>query len=312
VANRSNEMIADLSDGLSRAAISYMVGSAVVLAAVGSFSTLRVAIGSVQDTAAVVAAAIGASIAADVAPDDRVQTAIVALALGSFLTAILFLFVGRARLGEIARSIPFTVISGFMAGTGWLLLWGGISVMTGDPASIWDVGDLLSWEVSRLWLPGVVLAAVVLIAILKNGTSIVVGGAMLATTLGVHLVGRVGWSLDALETNGWLLGPFPEAGGFTPIRPTDLAAADWGAIASHALPLAGLAAVSLIGLLLNLTGIEVACEDDIDLNHELKTAGAANIVSAAAGGLIGYHIMSYTLLAERLRVRGRTVPLMTW
>jgi SulP family sulfate permease len=300
----------DLSDGLSRAAISYMVGSGIVLAAVGSFSTFRVAIGSAQDTAAVVAAAIGASLAADVAADQRVQTAMVALALGGLLTAILFMAVGQARLAEVARSIPFTVISGFMAGTGWLLVWGGIAVMTGTSATVWEVGDLLSSEMVRLWLPGLALAVIVLIAIQRQMSSIVVGGAMVGGTLAVHLIGRLGWSLDTLEANGWLLGPFPESGTFSPILPSDIAAADWGAIAAHSFPLAGLAAVSLVGALLNLTGLEVACEDDIDLNRELTTVGAANVFTAAAGGLVGYHIMSYTLLVERLRARGRTVPLM--
>ena len=80
-----------------------------------------------------------------------------------------------------------------------------------------------------------------------------------------------------------------------------------GVIAAHALPLAGLAAVSLIGVLLNLTGLEVVVDDDIRLDSELRVVGFANVGVAAVAGMVGYHMMSFTVLADRLRARGRVV-----
>jgi len=155
----------DLAGGVSRATIGFIVGSGIVLLIVGARTSMTVAISGAQDAGAVVMAAIGATIASEAAPDQRLATMFVAIALAGFLTSVLFLAVGRARLAEAARSIPFTVISGFMAGTGWLLARGGFEVMTDLTPSLDNIGSFFSWDVGQLWLPGLVLALVLAIGL---------------------------------------------------------------------------------------------------------------------------------------------------
>ncbi len=300
----------DLAAGLPRATVSFLLGAAAVLGAVGSFTSLRVAVASAQDTPAVIAAAIGGALATTVAPDQLVSTMFVTLALAAGLAALLFFAVGQARLGELVRSIPFTVISGFMAGTGWLLFWGGVSVMTNSDAGLGSLGALLTSDLARFWVPGLALAAFIVVILERTGSAAVTGFSILLVTAAVHGVGRIGWSGQAIEENGWLLGPFESGAAFSPMTPNDFADADWGAIAGQALPLASLAAISLVAVLLNLSGLEVACEEDIDLDVELKAAGAGNVIIAAMGGLVGYHMMGLTVITQKMRVRGRLVPLL--
>ena len=48
---------------------------------------------------------------------------------------------------------------------------------------------------------------------------------------------------------------------------------------------------------------------DLDTNQEMRDAGVLNVVSGALGGIPGYHALSLTALAERMRVDARAAGL---
>ena len=50
--------------------------------------------------------------------------------------------------------------------------------------------------------------------------------------------------------------------------------------------------------------VEVALGREIDLEQDLKSAGAANMVSGLTGGLPGYHLLGETMLTSRMGVTG--------
>jgi SulP family sulfate permease len=62
--------------------------------------------------------------------------------------------------------------------------------------------------------------------------------------------------------------------------------------------------VSMLGMLLNASGLELAIEREIDFERELKGVGLANVAAGLTGGLGGYHILSETLLARRFGLAG--------
>ena len=59
-------------------------------------------------------------------------------------------------------------------------------------------------------------------------------------------------------------------------------------------------AMTVISLLFNISGLEVALHRDIDLNRELRTAGLANLIAGFVGGTIGYPVLSLTMLNQRI------------
>ena len=66
--------------------------------------------------------------------------------------------------------------------------------------------------------------------------------------------------------------------------------------------------LGVMGLLLNISGIEVALKKDIALNHELKVTGIANILSGLmGGGLTSYVSLSRSVLNHRLGASSRVV-----
>src|SRR5688572_27253086 len=67
---------------------------------------------------------------------------------------------GTLRLGDLVRYVPYPVIGGFLAGTGWLIAKGAVGVLTDVPVTMATLGD-----VGREWaklLPGVAFAITVL------------------------------------------------------------------------------------------------------------------------------------------------------
>ena len=87
-----------------------------------------------------------------------------------------------------------------------------------------------------------------------------------------------------------------------------LAVADWDAVLAQAPAAAALTAIALVTILLNISGIELLIRRDAHLNRELRAAGVANVISGAAGGMVGFHTIAHTSLAYRLRARSRLVP----
>jgi SulP family sulfate permease len=84
---------------------------------------------------------------------------------------------------------------------------------------------------------------------------------------------------------------------------------DWQAIINQSGSLLALVFVVGVVMLLNATGIELAADEDADLDRELKSIGAANLVSGLCGGLIGAVSSSRTLLSYRAGANSRLTGL---
>ncbi len=58
-----------------------------------------------------------------------VDTVLVMMAVTSLATGVVFLLMGYFNIGEIARFVPFPVIGGLLAGTGYLILVGASGIL---------------------------------------------------------------------------------------------------------------------------------------------------------------------------------------
>jgi SulP family sulfate permease len=67
--------------------------------------------------------------------------------------------------------------------------------------------------------------------------------------------------------------------------------------------------VATIAILFNISGTELVLDRDLDTNQELRDAGVLNLVSGALGGIPGYHALSLTALADRMKVDARATGL---
>ena len=296
------------ADGLPRGATTFLFSSGLITIFLGIRSRFRVAFGVVQDTAAIVLVPAVATLVAS-GSDDPVRDVFVVLAASALLTGCLMWMLGRTGLSAASRFMPTTVVSGFLAGTGWLLSKGGFDVMTAMSLQLGDIKDLLGFDLARLWLPGVALALVIVVVPLTPRVPPLLSSlATLGAIAIFFVVVQIASSVSAVEDGGWLLGPFP-GGGSVRFVFADLVDSDWSAVANTIPQLGVVVILSLLGVLLNISGIQSLLRERIDLDVELRTVGLANMLVAPIGGLVGYHGLGDSALAERLGVRHSWTPI---
>lgn len=250
----------------------------------------------VQDASAAIIGLSAAALAGVVAGSVAINTAVAMMAVTSLATGVALLLIGYFRLGELARFVPFPVIGGLLAGTGYLIVVGALNILGFD--SFADVSAPGAWGV--LW-PGVVLAALFFWATRRGLRSRIYLLFLVVALAGFHvtirLLGLVGE--DALD-RGWLLGPFAE-GALSPHSVVEVfAQADWGLIADHGASLATILVIIPIALLLYLSALEIETEKELEVNRELSTTGWANLAAGAVGGPPGYLYLADTVIISRL------------
>jgi sulfate permease, SulP family len=285
-----------------------LLGAAVIMVTISLRSSYGGVIGSVQDVTAVVLAVAVTGIAADLGSDHPAlpATALAAVAATTLTIGVVSWGLGLLRLGRVVRYLPYPVVGGFLAGTGWLLLLGGLGLAVGDH----DLTRLATWTdpaaLARL-APAVVVALVLWLGITRTRVGAPFIPLVALATAGAYLlVGLLGPGFARLADDGWLLGPFDTDARWLP--PTEsLAGADLAVIVGQLPTIAAAVVLAVIALLLNASGIELAQDLDLDPDRELRAGGLANVLAAMTGSIPGFHALSLTNLADRTGGSGRLV-----
>ncbi len=271
--------------------------------------------GPQHTTAAILAllvSAIATSLATTASETEVLITVVAAIVFNSLITGIFFFCVGWFRLGELIRFIPYPVIGGFLAGTGWLLAEGSLQTMTESHLSLAHLSHFFEPEILLQWLPGAIFGVLLFLALHHYHSLLIVLGMMVGATALFYLVlAATGTSITQAGEQGLLLGPFTTAKTLHPFTLSTVSQANWSAIFRQIPTFATIWLIDIIGLLLSVSSIEIAVHRDINFNHELKAAGIASFVSGWGGGLSGFHIPSDTALVYKLGGAKRLVGLIS-
>jgi SulP family sulfate permease len=313
---------ARLPDGIGL----YLGAAALTLAVMAWRSGSRGVVGSVQDAAAAVLGLVASAAAAKAADLDLIArqsglevhgrpdiflTVVAATLVVTVLCGILFLVIGRFRLGGLIRFVPYPVVGGFLAGTGWLLFKGGIYVSTGTILHLRTVPAMIREYQLVHWVPALAFGVILLIAVRVVKRPLVIP-AVIAIGLVVFVVGMIatGSSIEEVRDEGWLLfGPSETARPWKPWAFRALGGADWASVLESWAGIVTGVFVATFAILFNISGTELVLDRDLDTNQEMRDAGILNIVSGALGGIPGYHALSLTALASRMSVDARAVGL---
>jgi sulfate permease, SulP family len=297
-----------LADGVGL----FLAAGTLVLAILAWTSGARGVVSSLQDGSAAVLAVVAGAAAADATGgrDTAFLTVVAALLTATVLTGVVLLVLGALRLGNVVRFVPYPVVGGFLAGTGWLLVKGGVGVAARTSPTMATLGDLLAWDALGRWGPALAFSVALLVITRIVARPLVIPAAI-GAALAVFLIGMlvVGASLHEAEAGGWLLGPFPAARLWRWWSLRAVSEADWSAVFAQAGGIATAVFVCVIATLLNVSGIELMLRRDLDSNEELRAAGIANVVTGVAGGIPGFHALSLTSLAYRIGAAARPVGL---
>jgi SulP family sulfate permease len=279
-------------------------------------SSFRGMVATPQDVPAAITALIAASVAAavpaDAGSDQIFATVVTAIAVSTLTTGLFFLALGFFKLGGLSRFIPYPVIGGFLAGTGWLLVKGSVGVLADLPLNWTNLAALLDTESISRWLPGFVFG-VLLLVVLRRTSHFLALPAMLVGAIAVFfaLLAATGTSIAEATARGWLLEPLPTGDLWRPLGPELLGQVDWQAILDQAPSMLAIMLAGMVALLLNATGLELVVERDIDLDRELRAAGAANILAGLGGGFVGFQTLALSALGHRIAPDRRLVGLVS-
>lgn len=305
----------DLSEFLAGGIGLMLFGAFAMGIAVAVTTSLPGIVGVPQDTPAAILGLIGAGIAAGMKgadPNAIYATVLAAISLTSILTAVFFLLLGWFKASGFVRYIPYPVVGGFLAGTGWLLVLGAMGVMANVSLTFANLPQLFSTDNLISWVPGVIFAVTLLLVLRRSSHFLITPGALiLATVLFYAYLLIAGIPIADASARGWLLGPFPSGGLYQPLTPATLALVNWGVIFQNLDKITTILVLSIISLLLNASALEVVVKQDIDLNRELKTAGWANLVGGLGGSPVGYQTLGMSSLAHRLGAKSRLVNLIS-
>ena len=283
-----------------------LIMGTVVTGIVVALTTTLVPADAGPDTPAVavmsvLAATVAAGLAAKGASaETMVINVLVAISVSTFLTGALLFGVGALKLGQWLRFVPYPVIGGFLAASGFLLITGGVEVIIGSnltlspsswvPIASMDFAPQLGVGLCfaifivllRRWMDDYLTLPVAFIVFLVVMDVILLGFVPEGETRGMWFLKAVGalqlwWPLEAMVTH-------------------DI---DWSVMARSSAEIGAVCGVTAISMLLDVSSLEVARQKSADLDKEFRTNGLANLLASILGGVAGNLSLNNSLLLQQ-------------
>ncbi len=277
-----------LGDGIPVAIWAMLIGSCVGgvwIALRTSLPPLTVGIDSPTGAALVLLSAIiaPAVVAAGETPAAAVQIVMLVFTAATLVSGALLYCVGVFRWGTYCRFVPYFVVGGFLAATGWLLVVGGIRMATGIEPALEPAGPAWTW-ISTMKLGAAVAAFVVLLAVRRFSKSAL---AMPAALLAMWLIGVVvlrGVGLSG-EQHGWYLPSLGALTAWNPFAAVHATHLTWPIVIALMPQFLAVAIVALVSLITKVASIEVVRQTSGNLDREFRAHGIANLVVPPVGGI---------------------------
>jgi sulfate permease, SulP family len=303
----SGPLAGDLPVGIGAGLVGAGLG-AIVFAGV---SGLPFAIAAPDSKAVAVLASLAALLARDLARQGRPEqigpTVLAAILCGSLIVGATSYLFGVLRLGRWIRFLPYPVIGGFMAASGWFLALGAVRILTHQAITPSLLADLAEGRHLAQLAVGVGFAfaldraqrlrhALAFPAVLIASTAAILVG-LQASGLTWTQARAAGWLLDLPATEDASL---PALWLYQFRTQVDLAE-----ILKYSGEYIALVTVTIATLLLSIMAVEVETRGEVDLDYELKVNGAANAVAGLGGGVVGTLSVSRTLFGYQSGARSR-------
>jgi len=294
-----------LSYGVAVTFLSAAIGGAIV----AWRSSLPFAIAGPDSSVSVVMAAMVATLVHHVATHGGTEflaPTLIAMSLTTALTGILLCVFGFTHAGRAIRFVPFPVIGGFLGATGWLMIMGAVQVVTDQQPALTHIGAFVNGAVAGKLAAGLIVAIALQLALRRSKHPFVLPGVLLTAFIAAYVVLLLaGSSIGAAQAQGWMFHPQPGAELASPWQPGALRGFSWTALPALAGDLLAVMFVTVINLLLNTTGIEIATRTEANIERDLKVVGLANIVTAAFGGYVSCTSLSRSILVRSVGGTGR-------
>src|SRR5215467_13989838 len=295
-----------LGYGIAATFISTTIGALVVALRSSLPFTIAGPDSSTSVVTATLVAAFATWLVANGATDHVLGSTLLLMALSSMLVGILLCGLGLARAGRAVRFVPYPVIGGFLGATGWLMVSGASQVITDMPLAAANIHALLSPASLFKLTAAAAIAVSLYFGLRRFRNPLVPLGLILAGIAAAHLaLFATGTSITTAQAAGWLFKPEAAVALTLPWNFDELSRFPWSALPLLAGDIVALMFVTVMSVLLNVTGIEIETRCEGDLERELNAVGSANLLSASLGGYVTCSSLSRTTLNYEIGGRGR-------
>ena len=218
-------------------------------------------------------------------------TMVAIIVVCALATGLCCWLIGRFRLANLIRFIPYPVSSGFVAGTGGVMCLVAFTLMGVKPE--WaTLAGLLQPVVAANWGVGIVYGVGLYLAT-KRWNSFLLLPISFPVTAGLcHLgLGLLGVSEAESMRAGILFAGISEGRLWPGFGLEDLVLVDWAAVVQQIPNMLTLVLVTLVCVVMYVGGLEVAANRDLDWNHEFRAVGLAAVIGGLGGGPPGCMIV---------------------
>jgi SulP family sulfate permease len=203
-------------------------------------------------------------------------------------------------------------MGGFLAGTGWLLVKGGLQVSTSVSFQLADVFNFLNNVNMSQLACGLIFGCGILFLKRRFPSNKFILPVSIISSFIIFLFAAklMGHSNDYLSGSGWLIGPLPEAALWRSIEFPDMQLIEWPLIFKQIGSISSIIVLSAISFLLNESGVELIVGGDFDINRDLYVTGGVNVATGILGVPSSYIYLGSTVTASRIGGRHRSVGIL--
>jgi len=309
--------VGHLADFAPQAIILGLISHAILTSFIALTSQIPQHIAVPQEKASAILAplslAIGGTIASqDMTLPEAAFTFLTIIALSSLLTAFALFLTGHFRLARMMQYIPYPVIGGFFAGSGYYLVDGFFIVLTGQRLDPEGLEALLTPHLMMHWLPGLAVGFGLYGLLRRFHHPLLLAGGLVAVMIVFHaIVLFMGLDLTSLREDKWLFGPYPDRNFFEGLAVLFEARPNWAFIVGEWDSLVTIAVLTLLSSLLSLAALEVGTQQEFSYDRELHKLGLANAFAAPFACLAGYTSVETSVFYHKMGASSRWVGLIT-
>ena len=258
----------------------------------------RGAIAGLSPVLVVVMAAVGSTM--DAEGHALFVTTSVALILTAVVTGAGCLIIGRFRLANLMRFIPYPVAGGFVAGIGGAVCLAAMSLMGSKPD--WHaIPALFVPSAFWKWGPGAMYGVALYFAMKRWANPLILPVSVALAVVAYHFaLTSLGISGDTARSEGLLLTRTADGNLWPALYPADLANVQWSAIARQAPHMLTLMLVAFIAVVMNFAGLELAVNQELDWDREFRVTGVASMVAGLGGGAVATIVVPASLRSKLL------------
>ncbi|CAN6622927.1 hypothetical protein TRVA0_009S01068 [Trichomonascus vanleenenianus] len=236
-------------------------------------------------------------------PDSVIATTIVAFAVSSVITGMVFFFLGYARLGSLIGFFPRHILVGCIGGVGYFLVITGLEVTSqiGTIFYRWETLKLLfSPEIVLKWLFPLGLALLLLVIQRFNHHPLILPAYFIAVFIAFHFVVWIvpSLSLVGLRESGWIFSP-PAVSEpwYSFYKLYKFSEVSWLSVMKTIPAMFALTFFGILHVPINVPALASSIgEDHIDVNRELVAHGISNALSGFMGSIQNYLVYTNSLL----------------